>query len=111
MLDALKVSESRLRRLVNSNLIGIMQGDITGNILEANDILLNLLGVAREEMGSSGLNWLKLTASDYHRTYTKALKELKKSGQAPPFEADVAILDGRICEVGRIQHRMGWICT
>ena len=86
MLDALKLSESRLRRLVNSNLIGIMQGDITGNILEANDILLNLLGVARDEMESSGLNWLKLTASDHHRTYTKALKELKKSGQAPPFE-------------------------
>ena len=89
MLDALKVSESRLRRLVNSNLIGIMQGDITGNILEANDILLNLLGVTRDEMGSSGLNWLKLTASDDHRTYSKALRELEKSGQAPPFEVEL----------------------
>jgi PAS domain S-box-containing protein len=89
MLDALKVSESRLRRLVNSNLIGIMQGDTKGNILEANDVLLNLLGVDRKDMEASGLNWLKLTTSANHKTYSNALRVLSKSGQAPPFEVEL----------------------
>jgi len=89
MLEALQVSESRLRRLVNSNLIGIMQGDFSGNILEANDVLLNLLGVGREQMTRQGLNWLKLTASAYHQPYENALRQLKKSGQSSSFEVEL----------------------
>ncbi|MET3105482.1 PAS domain S-box-containing protein [Oxalobacteraceae bacterium GrIS 1.18] len=89
MLDALQLSESRLRRLVNSNLIGIMQGDIKGNILEANDVLLNMLGVTRKEIESHEINWLKLTSSANHKTYSNALQELARSGQAPPFEVEL----------------------
>jgi PAS domain S-box-containing protein len=94
MLDALKVSESRLRRLVNSNLIGIMQGDNDGNILEANDVLLNLLGTSRKEMEVRGLNWLKLTSPSNHRTYSNAVQVLGTSGQAEPFEVELICMNG-----------------
>ncbi len=94
MLDALKLSESRLRRLVNSNLIGIMQGDASGAILEANEVLLNLVGVDRKDMELHGLNWLKLTSESNHQPYKHALKELNKSGQAPPFEVELTGKDG-----------------
>ena len=99
MLEALQVSESRLRRLVNSNLIGIMQGDFSGNILEANDVLLNLLDVERAQMTRHGLNWLKLTSPAYHQTYENALRQLKKSGQSSSFEVELIARNGQLTPV------------
>ncbi len=89
MLDALQVSESRLRRLVNSSLIGIMQGDVSGKMTEANEVLLQLLGVTRDEFASIGLNWLTLTTSSSHSAYKNAMLELKRHGQAQPFEVEL----------------------
>ncbi|MES2049779.1 MAG: PAS domain-containing sensor histidine kinase [Pseudomonadota bacterium] len=89
MLDALRVSESRLRRLVNSSLIGFMQGNQDGNLTDVNETLLQLLGVHRKQFTSSGLNWMKLTPVSSHSTYNKAMRELQASGQAIPFEAEV----------------------
>jgi PAS domain S-box-containing protein len=89
MLEALQVSESRLRRLVNSNLIGIMQGDMSGNIVEANDVLLRLLGVDRRKVVKHALNWLKLTSESSHSSFRNALKHLKRSGQSQPFEVEL----------------------
>ena len=97
MLEALQVSESRLRRLVKSNLIGIMQGDFSGQILEANEVLLNLLGVERAQMALHGLNWLKLTAPEYHLPYQEALAQLEKSGQSSSFE--VELINGEAAQI------------
>lgn len=89
MLDALQVSESRLRRLVNSSLIGIMQGEVAGKITEANEVLLQLLGIHRDEFVSEGLDWLKLTDTGSHSAYKNAMFELAQVGQAQPFEVEL----------------------
>ncbi len=89
MLDALRVSESRLRRLVNSSLIGFMQGDHDGNLTDVNETLLQLLGVQRKQFTSSRLNWMSLTPVSSHSAYNKAMRELQSIGQAIPFEAEV----------------------
>ncbi len=94
MLEALKLSESRLRRLVNSNLIGIMQGDIDGSIIEANDVLLGLIGVDRNEFEQDGLNWLTLISPTNHKTYENALTELQTNGQSAPFEVQLTCQGG-----------------
>jgi PAS domain S-box-containing protein len=89
MLDALRVSESRLRRLVNSSLIGFMQGNHEGNLTDVNETLLQLLGIHRKQFTSAGLNWLSLTPASSHAAYKKAIRELQSNGQAIPFEAEV----------------------
>jgi PAS domain S-box-containing protein len=89
MLDALRVSESRLRRLVNSSLIGIMQGDLGGKLTEANEVLLHLLGVTRAEFAGAGLDWLTLTTVQSHAGYRNAMHELRRHGQAQPFEVEL----------------------
>jgi PAS domain S-box-containing protein len=48
--QALRESESRLRGLLEANLIGIIVGDFQGNILEVNDAWLATLGYTREEV-------------------------------------------------------------
>ncbi|WMW81002.1 PAS domain-containing sensor histidine kinase [Undibacterium cyanobacteriorum] len=94
MLDALKMSESRLRRLINSSLVGIFQGDMKGHLTVANEILLDMLGVKREDIIGNQVEWLKLTSPAYHTAHQAALKELEISGQAAPFEAELTRKDG-----------------
>lgn len=94
MLDALKLSESRLRRLINSSMIGIFQGDMSGQLTLANDVLLDLLGVERHELLSKQVQWLQLTSPAYHQAHQAALKELQEHGHAEPFEAELSRSDG-----------------
>ncbi len=94
MLEALKLSESRLLRLINSSLIGIFQGDMSGHLTLANDVLLDLLGVRREDIIGNQVEWLKLTSPNYHAAHQNALKELQEYGQTSPFEAELSRPDG-----------------
>ncbi len=94
MLDALKLSESRLRRLINSSMIGIFQGDMRGHLTLANDVLLELLGVERHELVNNQVQWLQLTSPAYHQAHQAALKELQEYGHTVPFEAELSRSDG-----------------
>lgn len=94
MLEALFISESRLRRVVNSSLIGIMQGNFSGQITEANDVLLQMLGVQRLVFSEQGVNWLACSAPDEHQAFHLALDELIEQGQAKPFSTEIIRKDG-----------------
>ncbi len=94
MLEALLISESRLRRVVNSSLIGIMQGNFAGKVTEANDVLLQMVGVQRLEFAEIGFNWLERTAADTHQAFHQAMNELIELGQAKPFSTEIIRKDG-----------------
>lgn len=49
-LDALKYSEQRLKRLTNSNLIGIAQGSGLGQLSEANQLFLHICGYSLDQL-------------------------------------------------------------
>src|SRR5258708_39287543 len=58
---ALAKSEARLRKLVESNVVGVCFTRLDGRILEANEAFLALLGYSREELGSGNLRWDSIT--------------------------------------------------
>src|ERR1700738_2235946 len=76
--------EARIRRLVDSNIIGIMIGDSRGRIIEANNAFLDLLGYSREDLISGRLRWTELTPAEWHRTDERAAAELKAAGTVKP---------------------------
>lgn len=94
MLDALKLSESRLRRLINSSLIGIFQGDMSGHLTLVNDVFLALLGVQRDELIGKHVEWLKHTSPDYVEAHQAALRDLQQHGHTNPFQAELCRRDG-----------------
>lgn len=95
MLDALRVSESRLRRLVNSSLIGIMQGNKEGEITEANDVLLQIVGISREAFTrNQGLHWAQFTSEAFHAIYQKSLDDLQRQEQSVPYEIEIIDQNG-----------------
>ncbi|MBD2125932.1 PAS domain S-box protein [Microcoleus sp. FACHB-1] len=93
--QALRESESRLRGLLEANLIGIIIGDFQGNILEVNDAWLATLGYTREEVLSGEVNFLEITPPEFRHLDEQAMAQMKQVGRHAPFEKEYIRKDGR----------------
>jgi len=91
---ALQESEARFRRLVESNIIGIVFADLKGNITEANDAFLQMVGYTHEDLLSGKLCWDNLTRSQYRYLNEGGLTEFISSGACTAFEKEFISKDG-----------------
>lgn len=91
--EALMRSEARLRRLIDSNIVGVMLVE-TQKILEANDAFLKIVGYTRKDLKEGKLQWRKLTPPEYMSLTLKHLEEIKRNGSCPPFEKEYIRKDG-----------------
>jgi PAS domain S-box-containing protein len=94
LYNDLREREARIRRLVDSNIIGIMIGDPRGRILEANEALLDMLGYSREDLIAGRLRWTKLTPPEWAPADQAALAELSATGTCRPYEKEYSRKDG-----------------
>jgi PAS domain S-box-containing protein len=92
--QVLERSKARVRHLVESNIIGIVIGDLDGNIIDANDAFLRLVGYSREDLSSGELRWDSMTPPDYHGSDLLALEHLRTTGTAAPWEKQLFRKDG-----------------
>jgi PAS domain S-box-containing protein len=86
--------EARIRRLVDSNIIGIMIGGSRGQIIEANEAYLSLLGYGREDLISGRMRWTKLTPADWAAADHHAMVQLRTTGTCKPYEKEYFRKDG-----------------
>jgi len=91
---ALLASEARLRRIIESNVIGIYFGDFSGRIYEANDAFLEMFGYTRAELEAGYLRWDTLTPPEYHSLDQQKVRELQTTGVCTPFEKEYLRKDG-----------------
>jgi diguanylate cyclase (GGDEF)-like protein/PAS domain S-box-containing protein len=87
--------ESRIRRLVESNVIGVFFCDLHGAITEANDEFLRIIGYTREELMGSKKGWTDMTQPQWHAIDERAIQELKQAGSCAPYEKEYIRKDGR----------------
>jgi len=92
--DALRESESRFRRLAESNMIGVHFSDLDGTIIEANDAFLDIIGYSRYELIAGELRWDMLTPPEYHSLDASAIEELRISRVCTPYEKEYLRRDG-----------------
>jgi PAS domain S-box-containing protein len=92
--EALRRSEARFRRVVDSNMIGIGFWDADGSITEANDALLHLTGYTREEMLQGKMRWSDMTPEEYSHLDLKVIDSLRELCEHAPFEKEFARKDG-----------------
>jgi PAS domain S-box-containing protein len=86
--------EAKIRRLVDSNIIGIMIRNNEGLILEANDAFLRIVGYDREDLVAGRVRWTDLTPPEWHDRAAQALAELENTGTFKPFEKEYFRKDG-----------------
>lgn len=91
---ALRESEMRFRSVVESNMIGIGFWDGNGEVTDANDALLEMIGYTREDLVSGQIRWLELTAPEYLELDRIALAQVEASGSCAPFEKEYIRKDG-----------------
>ncbi len=86
--------EGRIRRLVESNVIGIVIWDMDGRLLDANDAFLDMLHYKRDDL-VAGLRWYDMTPPEWQEAYDREeAEELKATGMMQTREKEFFRKDG-----------------
>lgn len=91
---ALQESESRFRRLAESNIIGIVVWDTQGNIQDANDAFLNLVGYTQADLQTGKISWKAMTPPEYEKIDRQQIHEIQTTGSCTAFEKEYIHKDG-----------------
>ena len=86
--------EAKIRRLVGANIIGIIVFNTEGQIIEANEAFLRMVGYSREDLLSGRVRWTDLTPAEWRDWDERAVAQLKATGIAQPFQKEYFRKDG-----------------
>ena len=88
---ALEESDRRFRRLFDSDLVGIIFADVHGNITEANDFFLEMVGYQRDDLP---LRWDLMTPPEWRDSDEVQISKLVSTGVGMPSEKEFIRRDG-----------------
>lgn len=92
---AVLTTEARARRLIDSNLIGILVSNAQGAVIEANDVFLDIVGYTRRDVEEGRVTRDALTPPEHRPLDAWAQLQLDQTGHAPPWEQEYVRRDGR----------------
>jgi PAS domain S-box-containing protein len=114
---ALRGSEARLRRLFDSNIIGVVSGE-DDVALEANDGFLQLLGFSRSDLKNREIVFSRLTPEKFRSADSRATSQMAERGFSDPYDKELLTADGRSVpvmvgaisfEAGKSSPWMAWV--
>ncbi|BDA67563.1 two-component hybrid sensor and regulator [Calothrix sp. PCC 7716] len=91
---ALNANEQKLQSFFESNIIGILFGDIYGNVSLANDEFLRMIDYEREDLKALKIRWVDITPPEYIDLETERIAEAKKYGICKPYEKELIRKNG-----------------
>ena len=80
--------EAKVRRLVNANIIGIFIWGLDGQITDANEAFLRIVGYGRDDLVSGRMRWRELTPAEWRDADDRRVAQLKATGIAQPYEKE-----------------------
>jgi PAS domain S-box-containing protein len=90
----LQEREAKVRRLVDSNIIGILIGTLDGQVLEANQAFLQIVGYEQADLESGRLRRSELTPPEWRDRDAQTVAELMTTGSTQPYEKEYIRKDG-----------------
>lgn len=97
--DALKASEMRLRRLMNSSLIGIVQGNRDGHVSEVNEVLLQMTGYRHQDLVGGGMDWFGMVCPQYREAQRDCILAATRDGTTSQLESRLLAQDQSLIPV------------
>jgi len=112
-LRVIEDSENHLRKVLNSSLIGIIQGNDTGRVLDMNEAFMRLTGYRRSEVFEGRLKWETIAAPEYRHLDGPEIFGLTATPE--PFEMSLFAASGERIRVligmAKVQDaRREWVC-
>src|SRR5262249_35902328 len=86
--------EARIRRLWDSNILGICTWNIDGTVVSANDEFLRMLQYTHDDVAAGRLNWAAMTPAEWREGADRAVAALRTTGSFQPFEKEYRRNDG-----------------
>jgi PAS domain S-box-containing protein len=93
--EVLKANEEKLSSFVDSNVIGILFGDIYGRVRKANDEFLRMIGYTKEDLKADKIKWTEITPPEYLLLDAERIGEAMAKGACTPYEKEYICKDGR----------------
>jgi len=90
----LEEREAKIRRLVDSNILGIFFWNFDGRILDANDAFLRMVQYDREDLTEGRMRWTEMTPPEWRDRNNLRIETHRSSGHFPPFEKEYTRKDG-----------------
>jgi len=94
LYDDLQDREAKIRRLVDSNIIGVVMWCADGRIIDANEAYLRIIGYDRGDLIAGRLNWRDLTPPEWRGADDRRGAQLEAGGTAQPYEKEYFRKDG-----------------
>ncbi len=91
---ALRSSEDRLHRMINVEGVGVLNFDMNGTLVDANDTFLAMSGYSREEVERGALSWRSMTPPEFVEVSERQMERLKRTGGLGPYEKQYLRKDG-----------------
>jgi PAS domain S-box-containing protein len=86
--------EAKIRRLVDANIIGIFISSRKGEIIEANDAFLKMMGYDREDIAAGNMRLADLTPPEWRASAARSLVGTDTTGAVQPYEREYLRKDG-----------------
>jgi PAS domain S-box-containing protein len=78
--------ESKIRRIFDTHAIGVVFWDFDGQLLDANDAFLRMVGHGRDELEHGALRWVDMTPPEWQAQIRTEVQELLNTGALLPVE-------------------------
>lgn len=93
--------------LCSSDVFGFVSFRLDGEIVEANEAFLNMLGFARAELEARTINWKRHTPVDWHEQDRQFLKEMIETRRTVSYYKELLTRDGSRVPVYLGAHLVG----
>jgi len=85
---ALRASEERLRRVLETDAVGVLFFNYAGLLIGANDVFLKMTGWSRAEIESGDLDWRRMTPPEWTAVSEAQMNGLAATGRIGPYEKE-----------------------
>ena len=90
----LEEREAKIRRLFDSNIIGIIIFGYDGRIIDANDAFLDMVGYDRDDLLAGRIRWTDMTPPEWRAAGEQAVADLRATAMRQTFEKEYFRKDG-----------------
>jgi PAS domain S-box-containing protein len=92
--DALRRSEERFRRLMESEIVGVFVGDGEGRLIDANAAFLKMLAYNKEDLRGGTIRWDRMTPAEHLGVNERIAQQLAARGFTTAMETEYIRKDG-----------------